>query len=36
MKMSTAAKSRSGQVWMEMWLSASITTPETPPFGEKW
>src|SRR5487761_2003011 len=30
MKMSTAAKSRSGQVWIEMWLSASTSTPLTP------
>ena len=36
MKMSIAAKSRSGHVWMEMWLSASTSTPLTPPFGEKW
>ena len=33
MKMSTAAKSRSGQVWIEMWLSASTSTPDTPPSG---
>ncbi len=36
MKMSIAAKSRSGHVWIEMWLSASTTTPDTPPSGEKW
>ena len=36
MKISIAAKSRSGHVWMEMWLSASTTTPDTPPFGVKW
>ena len=36
MKMSIAAKSRSGHVWIEMWLSASTSTPLTPPLGEKW
>ena len=25
----------SGQVWIEMWLSASTATPDTPPFGSK-
>ena len=36
MKMSIAAKSRSGHVWMEIWLSASTSTPLTPPSGPKW
>lgn len=36
MKMSIAAKPRSGQVWIEMWLSANTTTPDTPPLGVKW
>src|SRR5690606_35112883 len=36
MKTSRAANPRSGQVWIEMWLSASTATPLTPWFGVKW
>src|SRR3546814_13820280 len=25
-----------GQVWIDMWLSASTATPEMPPLGSKW
>ena len=35
MKMSKAAKPRSGQVWTLIWDSASTATPDTPPLGEK-